>query len=151
MTSIKTGFISGAIATYVTGSLLLMNNALRQFPDVHIAKSLSALLGTPEQTMVGVVVILITGIFVLGGLFAVLAHRLPVHTSLARGLMIGAASWLVMMLVYMPLTGAGLFGLERSAIVPFVTLVLNLVYWVVLSVTCRWLTAPVEMTGGAET
>lgn len=151
MTRLKTGFMSGALATYITGSLLLMNNALRQFPDVQIVKPLSALLGAPGQTVVGVIAILIIGIFVFGGLFAEYAQRLPVHTALARGLVIGAASWLVMMLVYMPLTGAGLFGMERTAVVPFITLLLNLVYWVLLSVTYRWLTAPVEMTGGAET
>jgi hypothetical protein len=33
-----------------------------------------------------------------------------------------------MMLVFMPLGGAGLFGLDRSPVVPLVTLVLNLVY-----------------------
>lgn len=151
MNGIKTGFMSGALATYITGSLLLLNNALRQFPDVHIAKTLSALLGAPGQTMVGVIVILITGVFVFGALFAVLAPRLPVRGYLGKGLAFGAASWLVMMVVYMPLGGAGLFGLERSAIVPFVTLVLNLVYWVVLSLTYRWLSSPVELTDRIET
>ena len=129
MNGIKTGFMSGAFATFVAGSMLLMNNALRQFPDVHIAKTLSALLGAPGQTMVGVVVIMITGVFVFGGLFAALAPRVPVRNYLAKGLVFGVASWLVMMVVYMPLAGAGLFGLERSAVVPFVTLVLNLVVW----------------------
>ncbi len=146
MNGIKTGFMSGAIATFVAGSMLLMNNALRQFPDVHIAKTLSALLGAPGQTMVGVIAIMILGIFVFGALFAVLAPRLPVRTYLAKGLVFGVASWLVMMVVYMPLGGGGLFGLERSVVVPFVTLVLNLVYWVVLSQMFRYLRAPYELT-----
>jgi hypothetical protein len=151
MASIKNGFLSGLLATVIAGSMLLMNNALHQFPEVQVARTLSGMLGAPDQFMVGVIAILSIGIFVFGALFAVLAPRLPFPTWLGKGLAFGAASWLVMMVVYMPLGGAGLFGLERSGIVPVVTLVLNLAYWVVLSLTYRWLSSPAELTDRVET
>ncbi len=151
MTRIKNGFMSGLLATVIAGSMLLMNNALHQFPEVQFARTLSELLGAPGQIMTGVIAILFIGIFAFGALYAVLAPRLPVPSYLGRGLAFGAVSWLVMMVVYMPLVGAGLFGLERSGIVPIAMLVLNLAYWVVLSLTYRWLSSAAELTDRVET
>jgi hypothetical protein len=142
MTSIKAGFLSGLLGTYVAGSMLLMNNALHSFPDVRVARTLAGLLGSPGDVMVGVAVILITGIFVFGALFAVLAPRLPMRMYLAKSLAFGLVSWLLMMVLFMPLAGAGLFGLGRSPVVPAVTLVLNLAYWLVLGMSYRWLVGP---------
>ena len=142
MTSIKNGFISGGLATYVAGSMLLVNNALHSFPEVRFARTLADILGAPGDVMVGVAAILITGIFVIGGLFSVFAPRLPLRTYFAKSLALAAVSWLFMMTVFMPLGGAGLFGLERSPVVPVATLVLNLAYWVVLGMSYYWLTAP---------
>jgi hypothetical protein len=142
MTSIKMGFMSGLVATVVAGSMLLVNNAFHSFPEVRVARSLAAILGSPDQVMVGVAAILVTGIFVFGALFAVFAPRLPVRTYLAKSLAFGAASWLLMMVLFMPLAGAGLFGLGRSLAVPAATLVLNLAYWLVLGMSYRWLVGP---------
>src|SRR5262245_17749250 len=150
MTSIKNGFISGGLATYVFGSMLLLNNALHFFPDVRIARTLAAILGSPDDVMVGVAAILIVGIFVVGGLFAVFAPRLPIRTYFARSLALAAVSWLFMMVVFMPLGGAGLFGLDRSPVVPVITLVLNLAYWLVLGMSYRWLNGPDVTPGPAR-
>jgi hypothetical protein len=142
MTSIKMGFMSGVVATVVAGSMLLVNNAFHSFPDVRVARSLAQVLGSPDQVMVGVAAILITGIFVFGALFAVLAPRLPMRMYLAKSLVFGVASWLLMMVLFMPLAGAGLFGLGRSLAVPAATLVLNLTYWIVLGLSYRYLVGP---------
>lgn len=144
MTSIKMGFVSGTVATVVAGSMLLVNNALHGFPEVRVARTIAAMLGSPEHVMVGVAVILILGIFVCGALYAVFAPRLPVKTYLAKSLVFGAASWLLMMVLFMPLAGAGLFGLGRSLAVPAATLVLNLAYWLVLGLSYRYLMSPVK-------
>jgi hypothetical protein len=142
MTRIKTGFLSGLLATYVAGSMLLMNNALHSFPEVRFARTLAEVLGTPGNVMVGVAVILITGIFVFGALFAVLAPRLPMQMYLTKSLAFAVTSWVLMMVLFMPLAGAGFFGLERSPVVPVGTLVLNLAYWLVLGMSYRWLVGP---------
>jgi hypothetical protein len=142
MAKIKLGFISGFIATFIVASMMQMNNALHAIPEIHIARTLAGILGFPDQRAVGWIVLLVFGIFVVGGLFAIHASRLPMKSWLAKGLACGMASWLLMMVVFMPLGGAGLFGLERSSIVPLATLVLNLVYWVVLSLIYRWLADP---------
>ena len=140
MTSIKNGFISGGLATYVAGSMLLVNNALHSFPEVRFARTLAGILGSPDDVMIGVATILITGIFVIGVLYAVFAPRLPIRSYFAKSLALAAVSWLLIMVVFMPLGGVGLFGLERSPVVPVAMLVLNLAYWLVLGMSYYWLT-----------
>lgn len=139
MANIKSGFISGFLATYVVASMMLMNNALHGFPEVHVARTLAGMLGFRDGALVGWIVLLVAGIFVIGGVFAVYATRLPLRSYLAKGLACGMVSWLLMMVVFMPLGGAGLFGLGSSAVVPLATLLLNLAYWVVLSLSYRWI------------
>jgi len=142
MANIKSGFISGFLASYIAASMMLMNNALHSIPEVHVARTLAGILGFPDQALIGWIVLLVSGIFVIGGLFAIYAQRLPLRSYLAKGLACGMVSWLLMMVVFMPLGGAGLFGLDRSAVVPLVTLLLNLIYWVVLSLSYRWIAGP---------
>jgi len=136
------GILSGGLATYVAGSMLLVNNAFHSYPEVRVARTLAEVLGSPGHVMVGVAAILITGIFVFGALFAILAPRLPMRMYLTKSLVFAVASWVLMMVLFMPLAGAGFFGLERSPIVPVGTLVLNLAYWLVLGMSYRWLVGP---------
>lgn len=150
LSSITTGFQSGLVATLIAGSMLLMNNALRGIPEIQIARTLAGILGSPDQIMVGVAGILVTGIFVFGALYAVLSPRLPLRSQLGRSLAFAAASWLLMMLVFMPVGGSGWFGLNGGPIVPLATLVLSIVYWIVLGVTYRWLATPDEESDGAR-
>ena len=142
MFRIKTGLISGLIGTIVAGAMLLMNNALHSVPEIHITRTLSRLLGAPDHIMVGVAAILIIGIFVCGTLFAVYSSRVTVNSHLAKCFVFAIASWLFMMIVFMPLGGSGFFGLNGGPVVPVAMLVLNLAYWTVLGMTYRWLGGP---------
>ena len=63
------------------------------------------------------------------GIYGLVANRLPVHSSIAKGALFGIAAWLVMMVVFMPLAGAGLFALGRGTInVALMALVMHLVF-----------------------
>jgi hypothetical protein len=79
---------------------------------------------------------------VWGGLFALVFARLPGKSYAARGVEFGALAWLVMMLVVMPLAGAGLFGLNLGIGSPITTLALHLVFGATLGSWFRRLTAP---------
>lgn len=142
MDDIKTGWISGLVATVFAGSMLLLNNALHGIPEIHIARTLSRILGSPDGIMSGVIGILVIGILVFGGLFPFVARKIPLRSYFAKGIALGAASWLFMMLVFMPLGGSGFFGMNGGSIVPTSMLALNLGYWVVLGVTYRWMQGP---------
>lgn len=142
MSRIKLGFYSGTVATFVAGSILLMNNALHGVPAIHVASTLARLLGESDHIMVGVLGILVIGIFVFGGLFAALAPRLPIGTYLGKSLIFAAVTWLFTMVVVMPLDGSGFFGLKVGPILPEAMLALNLAYWIVLGLSYRWLAVP---------
>ena len=142
MRNILNGIVSGLVATLAAGSMMLMKNALHRVPELHLAQTLAGILGSPERPLVGWIAFLVLGIVVFGALFALLAPRIPGQSYLLKGLLFGTVSWLLMMVVVMPLAGAGMFGIERGAIVAPAALVLNLVYWIVLSLIYRQGAAP---------
>lgn len=148
MNRIQAGIYSGILGTFVAGAMLLMNNALHGIPEIHVARSIAVMLGAPDHIMAGVVVFAVVGILAGGGLFAAIAPGLPLKGYLAKSLAFAGATWLFLMIVCMPLTGAGFFGLHGGMIVPEATLVLNLVYWLVLGLTFRWLLAPASRPAG---
>jgi hypothetical protein len=53
----------------------------------------------------------------------------------AKGLSFGVLAWLLMMLIPLPLAGAGLFGMRMGMMAPVMTLVLHLVWGAVLGAT----------------
>jgi len=87
---IKTGWISGLVATVFAGSMLLLNNALHGIPEIHIARTLSRILGSPDGIMSGVIGILVIGILVFGGLFPFVARKIPLRSYFAKGIALGA-------------------------------------------------------------
>ncbi len=54
-------------------------------------------------------------------------------------MLFATAAWLLMMVIVMPLAGAGLFGVHIGLIAPILTLVLHLVYGTVLGGFYGWL------------
>ena len=53
--------------------------------------------------------------------------------------MFGALAWLLMMLIPMPMAGAGLFVMKMGMMTPIMTLVLHLIWGAVLGATYRGL------------
>src|SRR5262245_49861622 len=125
MERIKVAFMGGLVATFVVGSMLLMNNATHRLPRLGIGRSLASIIGLPDNLFVGWLVFVVLGIFVFSALFAVTAPRIPVKSYLLKGLLFGGAAWLLMMIVFMPLAGQGLFAFERGYMVAALCLVLN--------------------------
>jgi hypothetical protein len=79
---------------------------------------------------------------VWGLLFAFGIRWLPGKSYAARGLEFGVLAWLLMMLVVMPLAGAGLFGLNLGIGSPITTFALHAVFGASLGSFFRRLTAP---------
>jgi len=77
--------------------------------------------------------------FVIGGVayrdgvdIAALDSKLPGTSRVGHGTMLGVIGWLIMMVVLMPMAGAGLFGMDIGAMAPMMTLVLHLIFDAVL-------------------
>ena len=67
-----------------------------------------------------------------GALFALAYRVIPGGTAVVKGMLLLTGAWLVMMIMVMPMAGAGLFGMHMGLMAPMMTLVLHLVFGVVL-------------------
>src|SRR3954463_10237160 len=107
MFSLRSAVISGAIATFIASVILVMKNALGKFPDVHIPQTLSNIIGAPHEVFAGGVLFVIIGVVVLSSIYAYLSPRLRFDSVPVKGLLYGFVIWLAMMLIMMPIAGAG--------------------------------------------
>jgi len=90
-------------------------------------------------------------VFVFSAVFALTAPRIPGRSYAVKGLLFGAAIWLLMMVVFMPLAGEGFFASHRGMLVAGLCLILNVVYGVILSVIYRWLVGPAADASAVKT
>jgi hypothetical protein len=81
----------------------------------------------------------IVGVMVWGLLFAVYdgAASWPAHWL--KGIIFGVFAWLMMMVAFMPLAGAGFFGAKIGITAPVGLLTVHLIYGVVLGATYGFL------------
>lgn len=74
------------------------------------------------------------GVIGYGLAYALVFSNLQIGGHILRGLTLGIVGWLVMMLMVMPMMGAGLFGLQMPSgiMVPVATLILHAIFGIVL-------------------
>ncbi len=72
------------------------------------------------------------GAAIWGGLFAFIYDKVPGKNGMLKGLLSGGAAWVLMMIVIMPMAGAGLFGMNLGVMAPVMTLMLHLIFGLVL-------------------
>ena len=129
------GLLAGLIATAVLALVVLLELQLDLLPDLNIVQLIAAaageLLGVPETPAAGWTLLFLIGA-VWGLVFGWIQDRLPGRSGLARGLVFAVFVWVVMMIVFMPIAGAGWFGLERSPMAPVVALVMHLIFGAVM-------------------
>lgn len=136
MNKIGQGMVAGFIATIVLSALMLLKSGMGMLPQLNAiqmqTQMLNNFLGTPATPVVGWISHFIIGTVVWGGLFAALNHRIPGKNELNKGLIFSVCAWLLMMLLVMPMAGAGFFGLNIGVMAPIATLVLHLIFGAVL-------------------
>jgi len=122
--------VAGLAATLVMSAIMLMKASMGIMPELDVIKTLSSMLdgGNPG---VGWAAHFMISTVVWGLLFAAILR--PGLTGYWwRGALFGVGAWLLMMVVVMPMAGAGIFGLNLGMMAPVMTLVLHLIYGVVL-------------------
>ena len=104
-------------------------------PDIDIIGMLSKAMG--GSMAMGWATHFMIGILGYGFMYAFVFSYLPLGGHVKRGLVLGLAGWLMMMMAVMPMMGAGLFGmsLPSGIMVPIVTMVLHAVFGAVLGFT----------------
>jgi hypothetical protein len=79
--------------------------------------------------------VMIAGFVATVMLSVLMLIKLPGSSPTIKGIVFGLLAWLLMMLIPLPMAGAGLFGMKPGMMAPVMTLVLHLVWGAVLGVT----------------
>lgn len=131
--------IASFVATVVLSILMLVKSMMGVMPQLDLVHMLSdmahAYLGIEAGLWFGWIMHFMIGTVLWGLLYALLHRHLPGTSALAKGVTFGALAWLLMMLVPMPMAGAGLFGMKLGLMAPMMTLVLHLIWGAVLGAT----------------
>jgi len=123
------GVLSGIVATAVMAALMLMKSAVGFMPQLDVIQMLSGMMGI-SAAMAWVVHFGIGAIW--GLLFALAYNVIPGGNAPVKGMLFGAAAWLAMMVMVMPMAGGGFFAMKLGLMAPFMTLVLHLVFGAVM-------------------
>lgn len=136
MNHYTSGLIAGLVATIVISVLMLIKTAMGMLPQLNAVAMLAGLanqyVGLPNTPLVGWVLHFLIGTLLWGLLFAWLGARIPGPSHIVRGIVFSVGTWVLMMIIPMPLAGAGLFGLQIGIAVPIATLVLHIIFGAVL-------------------
>ncbi len=129
------GLLAGLAATIVLSVLMVLKAQAGLLPQLDLPKMLAGMVGSPDTPMLGWAVHFFIGIVLYGVAMAVLDARHPGQSSVAHALLIAFVGWLIMMIVLMPMAGAGWFGIHLGIMAAVMTLVLHLVFGAVLGWT----------------
>ena len=132
MNRIGKGLVAGLAATVVLSAMMVIKTMMGVMPQLDIAKMIAGMMGSPDQPLIGWIVHFMIGIVGYGVAITVLDKRLPGNSTVWHGVMIATLGWLVMMVMLMPMAGAGLFGMKMGIMAPMMTLVLHLIFGAVL-------------------
>ncbi|ERS81011.1 hypothetical protein Q672_06780 [Marinobacter sp. EVN1] len=130
MRKVLNGMIGGLVATIVLSLIMAMKSQMGVMPDLNVIKMLASqmesglAMGWAAHFMIGVVV--------YGVGMAVISNIMPGKSSLVGGIILGIAGWLIMMVMLMPMMGAGFFAMAMGPMAMVATLVLHLIFGSVL-------------------
>src|SRR6267142_165196 len=133
MSNALKGMLAGFVATLVLTALMLLNSAFDLIPQINIIRLLTTLgtLSVPSAWMDHFIV----GVVVWGLLFAVYDGAASWPAYWLKGITFGVFAWLIMMVAFMPLAGAGFFGAKIGITAPVGLLIVHLIYGVILGAT----------------
>ena len=130
MTNIGRGLGAGLAATAVLSMIMIAKGMMGLMPELDVIGMLSSMMNTAPA--VGWVMHFMIGMLAWGLGFVAFRRVLPGNSDITKGISLGVAAWVMMMLVIMPMAGAGLFGLKMGPVAPMMTLMLHVIYGAVL-------------------
>lgn len=137
------GLIAGFIATVVLSLLMLMKSAMGMMPHVDAIQMLTRMgamyLELPLYPSIGWAAHFFIGTVLWGLIFAATAEWWPGTSYWVKGVSFSVVAWLLMMVMAMPMAGAGFFGMLLGIGAPVATLILHLIFGAVLGATYGWL------------
>ena len=130
MNKLIPGLTGGFAGTVILSVLMIAKGMMGIMPQLDVIAMLAAMMGLPAA--IAWAAHFMIGTAAWGGGFALLNNLIPGNSSLVKGVAFGVGAWLLMMVMVMPMAGAGLFGLSLGIMAPMMTLVLHVVFGAVL-------------------
>ncbi|MDX8380456.1 MAG: DUF6789 family protein [Gallionella sp.] len=129
------GILAGLVATVVLSILMMMKSKMGLMPDIDVISMLASNMGGSAK--MGWLAHFMIGTLGYGLAYAFVFSKLPLCGHVSRGILLGITGWLMMMVVVMPMMGAGLFGMAMPSgvMVPVMTLMLHVIFGAVLGFT----------------
>ena len=124
------GLLAGLAATVVLSAIMIMKQAMGLMPELNPIEMITKMSGSSTPLM-GWMEHFVIGTVLWGLLYAALDAKLPGPHWL-RGAIFATGAWFIMMVMLMPMAGAGLFGLGLGMMAPVATLMLRWIYGAVL-------------------
>lgn len=129
MGNISRGVVAGLVGTAALSLLMVMKSMMGLMPELDVIRMLGEMMQVPAPAawmihfMIGAV----------WGLSFVLLYRwIPGRSAVVKGMVLLTGTWLLMMLMVMPMAGAGLFGMQLGMMAPVMTWMLHLVFGAVM-------------------
>lgn len=135
MGNLLKGLVAGFVATLVLSALMVMKAKMGIMPELDLPKMIAGMMGKPDEPMIGWAIHFMIGVILYGVAIAVFGGKRPGDSPVGRGMMIAVVGWLIMMIMLMPMAGAGMFAMKMSIMAPVMTLVLHLIFGAVLGWT----------------
>lgn len=110
--NIKKGIIAGFVATIVLSILMIMKQMMGFMPEMNPIQMITQMMGT-QSMAIGWVIHFFIGTIMWGILFALVDPFLPGYHWF-RGVIFATGAWLIMMVVMMPMAGAGFFAMNMG-------------------------------------
>ena len=127
------GIIAGLVATIVLSILMLLKGMMGMMPELNVIKMLAGQMG--GSPVMGWLAHFVIGVIIYGLAFANLRGLLPGGSNLVKGIVLSIVGWLIMMIVVMPIMGAGMFAMNMGMMATVATLVLHIIFGLVLGLT----------------
>jgi len=131
MGDVSRGVQAGFIATLCISFLMLVQQASGVAPAFNLIGMIKDAANMPDFVVVAWFAHFVVGVGLWGVFFAALSPHLP-GPHWARGLMFGAFTWLLMMLIFLPAAGMPVFAKGLGTTIPLVSLLLHLIYGAIL-------------------
>ena len=136
MQKFNDGLIAGLAATIVLSILMIAKSMMGLMPNLDVIHMLAHMMGTP--LVVGWLAHFLIGTVAWGGGFALAYAAIPGSNAVTKGLVFATGAWAAMMMIVMPIAGAGFFGSHLGPMAAIMTLLLHLVFGAVLGGTYQY-------------
>ena len=113
--------------------MMILKGVMGVMPELNIISMLAGMMGA--SAIVGWIMHFMVGAG-YDVAFSQINRFLP-GSFLFKGIVIGVLGWLVMMLMLMPMMGAGMFAMNMGMMAPVMTLMLHIIFGAVLGLVYK--------------